>query len=166
MSDADGIFEFDYAAWATLFPTLATSIDDPTATAYFGVAELYLQNNGCSQVIPLAKRGLILNLLTAHVASLIGTINGQVNPLVGRISQATEGSVSVSVDFPTNPNAAWFNQTPYGALAWQALAPWHTALYVAAPQIPLAAQSFPGMAGVYPYGIMPFNGGFPWPGRC
>jgi len=162
----DGVVTFDYAAWALLFPTLATSIDEDTATAYFGIAELYLQNQPWSQVCDLTKRALILNLLTAHIAVLFGSINGQPpQPLVGRISQATEGSVSVSVDFPENPNAAWFNQTPYGAAAWVAMAPWRTAFYVAAPQIPLSAQSWPGAgAGPFgPFGGMPFNGGFPWP---
>lgn len=161
-----GVVVFDYAAWSALFPTLAASIDEPTATAYFTIAELYLSNKPWSQVCNLTTRALILNLLTAHVATLFGSIGGNPpSPLVGRISQAAEGSVSVSVDFPENANAAWFNQTPFGAAAWQAMAPWRTALYVAAPQIPLAAQSWPGQgaAGYGPFGILPFNGGFPWP---
>lgn len=159
-----GIVVFDYAAWALLFPTLATSIDEPTAQAYFDSATLFLDNTPASQVWNLTKRALVLNYLTAHVAQLFGTVNGQPpSPLVGKISQATEGSVSVTVDWPATANNAWWLQTPYGAFAWQALAPWRTALYVAAPQIPLAAQSYPG--GTFGYAGMPFNGGFPWPGR-
>lgn len=161
----DGMVTFDYLAWAALFPSLAPSIDDATATAYFDIATLYLDNQPWSQVCNLTKRAMILNLLTAHIATLFGSIDGQPpRPLVGRISQATEGSVSVTVDFPENPNAAWFNQTSYGAAAWVAMAPWRTARYIAAPQIPLAAQSWPGgFGGFGPFGTMPFNGGFPWP---
>jgi hypothetical protein len=168
MSATTGIVTFDYAAWSALFPTLVASVNGEQATMYFGLAELYLDNQPWSQVCDLTKRALILNLLTAHVAKLFAPIDGQApNPLVGRISQATEGSVSVAVDFPENPNAAWFNQTPFGAAAWQAMAPWRTALYIAAPQIPLQAQSWPGQggAGFGPFGILPFNGGFPWPRR-
>jgi Protein of unknown function (DUF4054) len=171
MSDATTqVVTFDYTAWALLFPSLAPSVNVEQATMYFGLAELYLDNGPCSQIViradQIPRRALILNLLTAHVATLFGSINGQSpNPLVGRISQATEGSVSVAVDFPENPNAAWFNQTPYGAAAWQAMAPWRTALYIAAPQVPLAAQSWPGVGGwgIGSFGGLPFNGGFPWP---
>lgn len=159
-----GVVTFDYTAWSALFPTLAASIDQATAQMYFDSATLFLDNTGCSQVINLTKRSLILNYLTAHVAQLFGTIAGQPpSPLVGKISQATEGSVSVSVEWPVTANSAWFLQTPYGAFAWQALAPYRIALYLAAPQIPLAAQSYPG--GGFGRGVMPFNGGFPWPGR-
>lgn len=156
-----GIVVFDYAAWALMFPTLAASIDEPTAQAYFDSATLFLDNTGCSQVVSLTKRALILNYLTAHVAALFGTIGGNPpSPLVGKISQATEGSVSVSVDWPTTANNAWWLQTPYGAFAWQALAPYRTALYIAAPQIPLAAQSWPG--GAFGYSGLPFTGYFPF----
>ena len=159
-----GTVTFDYAVWAVQFPVLAVSVDETQATMYFGFAELYLQNNGCSQIASLTKRALILNLLTAHLATIFASINGNApNPLVGRISQGSEGSVSVTVDFPENPNAAWFNQTPYGAAAWVAMAPWRTALYIAPPQVPLGAQSWPGAGavGYGPFGVLPFNGGFP-----
>lgn len=163
---SDGVVTFDYGLWQAQFPSLAMSVDIDQATLYFGMSGLYLENDGLSQVCDLAKRGLILNLLTAHLATLFASINGQApNPLVGRISQATEGSVSVSVEFPQSANAAWFNQTPYGAAAWVAMAPYRTAFYAAAPQIPLADQSWPGQGAGFggPFGVMPFNGGFPWP---
>lgn len=157
-----GIVAFDYSVWGPQFPALAASVSGPQAAIYFGMAGLYLQNDCFSQLTDLPKRGLILNLLTAHLVTLFVGLNGNPpNPLVGRISNAAEGSVSVAVDFPQNPNAAWFNQTPYGATAWVAMAPYRVAMYMVPPQVPLAAQSYPG-AGVFGGGP-PFNGGFPWP---
>ncbi len=148
------IYTFDYSVWSALFPELVSSISSPQATLYFGVAETMVDNMPCS-IIPLASpcdpsltpnsiRGTILNLTTAHIAALFGSINGQPpNPLVGRISDATEGSVSVSVDFASTQSAAWWNQTKYGSLAWAAMAPYRMALYAVPPQIPRVAQSYP-----------------------
>jgi hypothetical protein len=150
---------FDYTAWSALFPTLAASVSQPQAQLYFNLAQDFCDNTALSQLVcDLRRLTDVLNLLTAHIALLFQGINGN-NSIVGRISNATEGSVSVAVEMPTTMNAAWFNQTQPGAMAWQAMAPYRTALYVAAPQIPLSAQSLPGFPG---FNLLPFNGGFPW----
>jgi hypothetical protein len=146
-----GIFEFDYDAWSALFPELAPSISDVQATLYFGIAETVVDNSACS-VIPIAPRGTILNLTTAHIAKLFGSIDGQPpTPLVGRISNASEGSVSVQVEFEATQSAQWWVQTSYGALAWQAQAPYRMALYAAPRQVPRSFQSYPG-AGLPGFG--------------
>jgi hypothetical protein len=166
MSDT-GIVTFDYAAWSAQFPELAGSVTAAQALGYFSFATLYLDNTPCSLVWdakPGGKRATILNMVTAHVAKLLATISGQApSGLVGRISAATEGSVNVTVEMPETMSGAWWMQTQYGAMAWQMLAPYRTALYVAPPQVPLGMQSWPG-GGVFGRpGLMPFNGGFPWP---
>ena len=84
-------------------------------------------------------------MITAHIASILAPLNGQPsNPLVGRISNASEGSVSVQTDMPTNPNAAWWNQTKYGALAWAALAPYRTMTYLPNPSSPVWSGGYLG----------------------
>jgi hypothetical protein len=51
--------------------------------------------------------------------------------LVGRISPATEGTVSVQADVGVMPNtAAWYQQTKYGMGFWAAVAPLRKFRYV------------------------------------
>lgn len=153
MSDpCHNVVKFDYCLWRERYPSLA-NVSEEMATFYFELATRYCDNSPAAAIWDLKTRALILGLLTAHIATLTGP---DANGLVGRISNASEGSVSVAVDMPSNPDAAWFNQTQFGAMAWMAMAPFRQALYIAAPQIPLASQSFPFTLG------MPFNGGFPW----
>jgi hypothetical protein len=79
-------------------------------------------------------RRSLLYLLTAHIAAIFsGGQGGSANGLVGRINSATEGSVTVAADMPSSPDAAWFNQTPYGAAFWQGTLRWRTARYAPPP---------------------------------
>jgi len=110
---------FDPAAFKSAYPQFA-AVSDGQLTNYFNLATLYLSNEDCSVVQDIPKRTTLLWLLTAHIAFLSGALNPGGTPgLVGRVSSATEGSVSVSVDFPSSPNGAWFQQTPWGAMFWQ-----------------------------------------------
>jgi hypothetical protein len=54
---------------------------------------------------------------TVQVASAAGSVRP-----VGRVTSASEGSVSVSFDYgtPTPGSGAWFQQSQYGAAFWQA----------------------------------------------
>ena len=145
-----GVVTFNYLIWSSVFPALAASVNETAAQQYWNQAGLYLDNTPCSPIQNLQTRAMILGLLTAHIATLFGVINGNPpSPLVGRINSAAEGSVNVGTEMPGPVSAAWFNQTPYGAAAWQAMAPYRQAIYIAAPQIPLAAQSYPGFFAGY-----------------
>jgi hypothetical protein len=151
----DGVVQFDYQIWASVFPGLAASIREPAAQIYWAQAGLYCENSPTS-LIPVTVRGgqpvraMILGLITAHLATLFGTINGSApSGLVGRVASAAEGSVNVAVDMPGPMSAAWFNTTSFGAAAWQAMGPYRNGLYIAAPQIPLGAQSLPGFGPIY-----------------
>ena len=66
--------------------------------------------------------------LAAGAANAAGVL-----PLVGRVASASEGSVSVSLEYAssTSVNQAWFFQTPYGAQFWQATAAYRQMRYVA-----------------------------------
>ena len=126
---------FDYSSWALRYPELASSVSQPLAQLYFNEAQLYVDNSACSLVpncAPAYQRATFLNMVTAHIAALNAPLGGQPpNPLVGRVSNATEGSVNVAAQFDVPAGSAqWFAQTKYGAAFWQASAQFRTMHYV------------------------------------
>lgn len=123
------IVPFVYADWALRYPELAASPNGTgTTTALqaaddFVLAGLYLNNTPCSVVTNIPARTILLYMLTAHIAALAArqAVEPNGNAIVGRISDATQGSVSVSADVgTTSQNQAWFYQTQYGMSFWQA----------------------------------------------
>jgi hypothetical protein len=127
-----GIVTFDPAAFKARYPEFAT-LSNTLLQAYFDEAALlYLDNTEASRVQQVERRGLLLNMLVAHIAQInAGSSTQPASPLVGRITTATEGSVSVSADMGAVPGtAAWFLQTKYGASFWQATAQFRTMRYV------------------------------------
>ena len=142
---------FDPAAWAQAFPAFAT-LPAPLAEQYFGLTGLYLDNSPNSIVQDVNLRRSLLYLLTAHIAQIFSPPGGDgANTLVGRINSATEGSVTVAADMPAADDAAWFNQTPYGAAFWQGTLRWRSARYAAAP---------PYAFGPIPWSRAGWRGGF------
>lgn len=130
-----GIAAFDYAAWVQRYPEFG-AVSEARAALFFAEAGLYLDNTDASPVSDVAMRGVLLNMLTAHIAVLSGALEptGQPSGMVGRVSSASEGSVSVSVDTGLTPGTAvWFQQTSYGLSFWQATKGFRSATYVAAP---------------------------------
>lgn len=138
MSDTvPGVVTFNYDDWAARYPELAAWTSRPLAQAYFSNdAILYLDNTAASPVPDLGKRAALLNMLVAHIASLNAPINGAASSgLVGRISQASEGSVSVSAEMgPASATSDWFRSTKYGAAFYAATAGLRTMRYVPARQ--------------------------------
>lgn len=126
----EGVVDFDPAAFLARYPEF-TSIA-AALPGYFVEATIYLNNTPASIVQDLTIRALLLNMLTAHIAALNGGVSGQpASPLVGRLNQASEGSVSVSADMgAVSANAAWFLQTKYGAAYWQATSAYRRFSYV------------------------------------
>lgn len=123
---------FDYSVWAARYPELASSVSSTLAGIYFNEATLYLDNSDTSIVTDITVRATLLNMLTAHIAALNAVLNGQASsPIVGRISNASEGSVSVQTqnDYPPG-TVQWYQQTKYGAAYWGASARYRTARYV------------------------------------
>lgn len=96
----------------------------------------YLSNSDGSVVSNITKRRSLLNMLTAHIAYLAGALSadGQALP-PGRVSQAAEGSVSVSFEdqAPTPGSGPWFRQTSYGSAFWQATVNYRGMHYVPGP---------------------------------
>jgi hypothetical protein len=131
-----GVVTFDFGVWSARYPELVPNVTPAQAQAYFQEATLYLSNTDSSPVRDINRRALLLNMLTAHIAALNSGVSGQAaSPLVGRITSASEGSVSVSVDGgPVSGSSAWFLATRYGAAYWQLTASLRTFRYVPAPQ--------------------------------
>lgn len=126
-----GVVVFDPAAFKQRYPEF-TSVADGLLSAYFSEGTIYLDNTDQSRVQDLGFRTVLLWMLTAHIAAINSGVNGEgASPLVGRINNATEGSVTVGTDMGVVPfTAAWFLQTKYGAAFWQATAPFRTMQYV------------------------------------
>ena len=124
------IVQFDYSAWAALFPQFSNVTEQQITGPVFLLAEQYCRNDGGGPVCNAAVQTELLNLMVAHIAQLLyGSTTQPVSPLVGRVSNATEGSVSVGVEFPTTPQKAWFLQTQYGAMYWQLSLPYRLGRY-------------------------------------
>jgi hypothetical protein len=132
---------FDYATWVARYPEFA-GVSQPLAQAYFNEAGLYFSNQGWTGALSIAPT--LLNMLTAHLAWLYAPRDASGNPastgqpaspITGRISSASEGSVSVTTELNSSgsPSEAWFTQTKYGFSFWQATAQFRTAIYVAHP---------------------------------
>jgi hypothetical protein len=136
---------FDSEAFKAAYPQFATLSDAQLVNA-FNQATLYLANDGTGPVSDVATQTTLLWLLTAHVSQLIYGTNGQApSGLVGRVSSASEGSVSVSTDLGGLPgSASWFAQTGFGLSFWQATARFRTARYIPGFQRP---------TGFWPYGV-------------
>lgn len=126
---------FDYTAWTTRYPEFG-AVSEERAALFFAEAGLYLDNGDNSLVADVATRLVLLNLVTAHIATLAGALEpgGQPSGIVGRLSSATEGGVSTSFDTGLAPGtAAWFQQTSYGFAFWQATKGLRSATYIPAP---------------------------------
>lgn len=112
---------FDPEAFKLRYPAFA-GVSDEVLQGCFDDATLYLSNKDCSIVQDIDKRRQLLWMLTAHLAYLGGALNpagGGALP-VGRMSSATEGSVSISSEYNAPWSAAWFAQSSWGAAFWQA----------------------------------------------
>lgn len=116
---------FNPTTWLAEFPELANRVSPQLAQSYFNRATFIHANDGTGVTSDPAKQLNLLNLLTAHIAHLNAphTDGEPASPLVGRISSATQGSVTVQADnqYPVG-TAQWFQQTKYGAEYWAATA--------------------------------------------
>jgi len=130
-----GVVAFDWGFFQGAYPELSSSVTSQQAQGYFNRATMLCDNTPMSPICDSSvggQRYTLLHLLTAHITALNAPLNGSPSsPLVGRISNATEGSVSVQADMGNNQPraAAWYQQTKYGAEYWAATAQYRTMRY-------------------------------------
>lgn len=123
----DGVVVFDLVEFRALYPTITAT--DAQLEDYFAMAETFLDNTECSVVKDLGSRKRMLYLLVAHIATITG-VAAKGNIIVGRIASATEGTVTVSIDYGTmGNNERWYLQTPWGAMYWQLTKRYRSAVY-------------------------------------
>lgn len=129
------VFVFDPDAFKLAYPQFASFTNEQLISFFEEVENTVLDNTETS-CISLANRKKWFYLLVAHNAELQNRINSGNTGLVGRISSATEGSVSISTDYNMGSGAMeqWLKQTPYGAKFYAYTAPWRKAIWVSAEQ--------------------------------
>jgi hypothetical protein len=132
-----GAVIFDPARFVLRFPQFAAyNTEHPDALQlYFDEAALILKNDASSLVKNEAERAILLNLLTAHIATLAGVVSpggaGSTAGQVGRVSSASEGSVSASFDVGTvYASQGWYMSTTYGAQYWALTGKYRRARFV------------------------------------
>ena len=126
---------FNAANFKIRYPEFS-NVADPTLSACFDEATIYLSNADNSPVQNITRRTVLLNMLTAHIAFINGKLSadGQQRP-VGRTSNASEGSVSAGFDYLTPGSHSWFTQSQYGAAFWQATTNLRSFRYAARPTV-------------------------------
>jgi Protein of unknown function (DUF4054) len=131
MSVTPGIVVFDPTAFIAAYPMFAT-VPQSALTNNFNLATLQLNNTLASIVQDEPTRATLLNLLTAHITALTNGVNGQAPAgVVGRIANASQGSVSVQTEFEAKGySEGYYLQTPWGAQYWQSMVRYRTARYV------------------------------------
>ena len=121
---------FDSTLFLSRYPEFCGVLTG-TLEAYFAEATLYLNPTDSSIVQDHGQRAVLLNMVTAHIAALAN------RDLVGRISSATEGSVTVAADMGAiSGTQAWFSQTRYGAAFWAATVKYRSFQYVSGRSYP------------------------------
>ncbi len=138
------VVQFDSVSFLARYPEFS-SCPVGTLQAYWNEAGLYMNNTPTTPVTDQSVGGVLntlLNMVTAHIAALNFGVNGKsASDLVGRIDDASQGSVHVHVDMGAVPGqAAWFAQTKYGIAFWQASAAYRTFRYFPGRS---RAQAFP-----------------------
>jgi hypothetical protein len=133
-----GCVEFVPANFITYYPEFA-AVSTGALTNNFNRASLILNRCCGSKVRDANVRQILLGLLTAHVTALTNGVNGAPpQGVVGRVSSATEGSVSVDTDLGLAPTAsatkAYLQQTQYGLEFLASTAQYRSAVYAAGPQ--------------------------------
>ena len=133
------IVTFDLAAWQLAFPQFASLTQEQVVVLALPIAEMYCRNDGGGPVSTAQTQTTLLNLMVAHICQLLygpnpGTAGGGASGIVGRISGATQGTISVQSEFPTTPTNAFFLQTEFGAMFWAATASYRTARYIPGPR--------------------------------
>lgn len=134
------VVAFDFNSLVAQFPAM-TPVGATLMQQYWDIATTMHANDGTGPIASAVLQTKLLNALTAHIAQLFAPRDASGNPaasgspapgIVGRISSASEGSVSVQAEALQGFNtaqASWLAQTQYGALYWAMTASFRTFRY-------------------------------------
>lgn len=126
MSD---VVRFGVQKFRLLYPSITLS--DVQLHSFFTEACILCNNTKKSVIKSTEERELLLFLLVAHIATLQMRLESG-NEAVGRIAGASEGSVSVSLDYGQSAaSEKWYLQTQYGARYWALTRQYRSFLYIA-----------------------------------
>jgi hypothetical protein len=130
------VIVFDYPGFRRRYAEFNDTVNADLAQEFFNEATLYFRNDGSIPVSSESAQRSFLNMLVAHIAQLnVGSSGNPASAIVGRVTNASEGSVSVAATMENLPGtAAWFSQTRYGISFWQATAAYRTMHYRAGPR--------------------------------
>lgn len=133
------VASFNYKDFVAAFPELS-GLTSSQAAAYFSRATMFLRNDGSGPVCDVTTQTNLLYLLTAHLALMsaprdasgnVASVGTAAPSLVGRISNATEGSVSVQIENDyAQGTVQWYQQTRYGSEFWAASQAYRAFKYV------------------------------------
>ena len=165
MSDPNcGIVVFNYANWLAEYPEFG-QVSPTQAQALFNRVTIGgpVDNTASSPMPydptatpPEIERLILLNAAVAHMAYLFGPQADGSAPrgAVGRISSATEGSVTGQFEYkiPVGDLEAWWIQSPYGAYYYAATLKYRTATYFPPPFRPILG----GFRGLTRFGFRRF----------
>jgi hypothetical protein len=149
-----GIVRFDAPEFVAAYPAFAT-LTNAQMGAAFVVATIFLNNSCCSIVEDVNVRQVLLYMLTAHVCALVYGENGKPpSGIVGRVNTAREGSVAVGAEYAgdMSMSEAYFSQTPYGAMFWQATTPFRMGGYITPGPSQACIGGLPGYTSPFPFG--------------
>jgi hypothetical protein len=145
-----GIATFLYSEFVGIYPEFNGAAQGACANN-FTIATTMLNNCCSSPVRDPNVRLALLYMLTAHITFLntpCPANNQQPTSVVGRISDATQGSVSVGAEMAgATMQSAYFLQTKYGAQFWQSTAGYRTMHYYGAPSHGPNGPGFPWAFG-------------------
>lgn len=129
------IVVFVPATFKAAYPEFANVLDARLQVMFSIAEQSLLDNTSGSPVMDLNYRTQLFYMLVAHLVTTFGAAPATPNNRPpGRLSSATEGTVSSSFEYiiPVgSAMAAWYMQTPYGALYWTVTAQFRSMQYYA-----------------------------------
>jgi hypothetical protein len=145
-----GVVQFSADEFNALYPEFSGL--DPTVQQNSFNDATFLLNNTCGSIVLDANQRMsLLYTLTAHCLLIDrGTNDGEGNVtspqgIVGRISNAAEGSVNVASEYSNEvtQSEAYYIQTKYGAKFWEQTSGYRTMHYIGPPTSGPNGPGFP-----------------------
>ena len=147
------IVVFVPADFKSAYPEFASVADARTTLLFNMAAATLLDNTDNSPVMDIGLRTQLFYLLVAHLLLLLGIAPTQPdNTPPGRLSSATEGTITTSFEYLLPPGSAmapWYVQTKYGAMYWTMTAQFRGARII--------ANGDSGIGRAIAYGSVPYN---------